>query len=167
MPPGGRLLDVDAAVTCSSGTYVRALARDLGQALGVGGHLTVLRRTRVGRYRIEDARTLDELAGTFTVIPLAEAAAAAFPRLDLTDAGRGAGPAHGASLPAAGAAPAAGPAASRPGRHAGRAGARSEAAGPGRWPCSCPETRMLRPVRPGQPLAAWHAWRAGTDPHRG
>jgi tRNA pseudouridine55 synthase len=93
-------LDLDASVTCSSGTYVRALARDLGQALGTGGHLTALRRTRSGSYRIEDARSLDELAGTFTVTPLAEAAAAAFPRLDLTeqDAGR---VAHGGRLPAA------------------------------------------------------------------
>jgi tRNA pseudouridine55 synthase len=96
----GDILDLEATVTCSSGTYVRALARDLGQALGTGGHLTKLRRTRSGSYRIEDARTLDELAGEFTVTPLAEAAAAAFPRLDLTEpeAGR---VAHGGRLPAA------------------------------------------------------------------
>jgi tRNA pseudouridine55 synthase len=95
----GEFLDLDATVTCSSGTYIRALARDLGQALGTGGHLTALRRTRSGSYRIEDARTLDELAAGFTVTPLAEAAAAAFPRLDLTadDASR---VAHGARLPA-------------------------------------------------------------------
>jgi tRNA pseudouridine55 synthase len=106
----GDILDLEAAVTCSSGTYVRALARDLGQALGTGGHLTKLRRTRSGSYRIEDARTLDELAGTFTVTPLAEAAAAAFPRLDLTeqDAGR---VAHGGRLPAATLPTAGGPAA--------------------------------------------------------
>ena len=59
--PAGDLLDVDVAVECSSGTYVRALARDLGAALGVGGHLTALRRTRSGRSRWT-ARTLDELA---------------------------------------------------------------------------------------------------------
>jgi tRNA pseudouridine55 synthase len=96
----GDILDLEATVTCSSGTYVRALARDLGQALGTAGHLTKLRRTRSGSYRIEDARTLDELADAFTVTPLAEAAAAAFPRLDLTeqDAGR---VAHGGRLPAA------------------------------------------------------------------
>ena len=46
--PDGDLLDVDITVTCSSGTYIRAIARDLGDALGVGGHLTALRRTRVG-----------------------------------------------------------------------------------------------------------------------
>jgi tRNA pseudouridine55 synthase len=81
----GDLLDVDVTVTCSSGTYIRALARDVGASLGVGGHLTRLRRTRVGPYEITSARTLDELAASFTVIPLADAAAAAFPRLDLTD----------------------------------------------------------------------------------
>jgi tRNA pseudouridine55 synthase len=96
----GDILDLEAAVTCSSGTYVRALARDLGQALGTGGHLTKLRRTRSGSYRIEDARTLDELAGDFTVTPLAEAAAAAFPRLDLT-ADQSRLVAHGGRLPPA------------------------------------------------------------------
>jgi tRNA pseudouridine55 synthase len=80
----GALLDVDATVRCSSGTYIRALARDLGAALGTGGHLTRLRRTRVGGYRIEDARTLEQLAGRFEVLPLAQAAAAAFPGRTLT-----------------------------------------------------------------------------------
>jgi tRNA pseudouridine55 synthase len=80
----GELLDVDATVRCSSGTYIRALARDLGTALGTGGHLTRLRRTRVGGYRIEDARTLEQLAGRFEVLPLAQAAAAAFPSRTLT-----------------------------------------------------------------------------------
>jgi tRNA pseudouridine55 synthase len=81
----GDLLDLDATVRCSSGTYIRALARDLGAALGTGGHLTRLRRTRVGGYRAEDARTLDQLAERFEVVPLAPAAAAAFPRRDLTE----------------------------------------------------------------------------------
>ena len=80
----GDMLDVDATVRCSSGTYIRALARDLGAALGTGGHLTRLRRTRVGGYRIEDARTLEQLAGRFEVLPLAQAAAAAFPSRALT-----------------------------------------------------------------------------------
>jgi len=80
----GPLLDLDATVRCSSGTYIRALARDLGAALGTGGHLTRLRRTRVGGYRIEDARTLDQLARRFEVLPLAQAAAAAFPSRTLT-----------------------------------------------------------------------------------
>jgi tRNA pseudouridine55 synthase len=81
----GDLLDIDATVRCSSGTYIRALARDLGAALGTGGHLTRLRRTRVGGYRIEDARTLEQLAGRFEVLPLAQAAAAAFPSRTLTE----------------------------------------------------------------------------------
>src|SRR6201999_2893651 len=55
-------VDVAVEVSCSSGTYVRALARDLGAALGVGGHLTALRRTRVGPFGLEDARTLEQLA---------------------------------------------------------------------------------------------------------
>ena len=80
----GDMLDVDATVRCSSGTYIRALARDLGAALGTGGHLTRLRRVRVGGYRIEDARTLEQLAGRFEVLPLAQAAAAAFPSRALT-----------------------------------------------------------------------------------
>jgi tRNA pseudouridine55 synthase len=71
--------DVDVAVTCSTGTYVRALARDLGAALGVGAHLTALRRTRVGGFRIEDARTLAQLAERFDVTPLADALRASFP----------------------------------------------------------------------------------------
>jgi len=80
----GEILDVDATVRCSSGTYIRALARDLGAALGTGGHLTRLRRTRVGGYGVEDARTLEQLADRFEVLPLAQAAAAAFPRRNLT-----------------------------------------------------------------------------------
>ncbi|MBF6087727.1 tRNA pseudouridine(55) synthase TruB [Nocardia cyriacigeorgica] len=55
-------VDLDVVVECSSGTYVRALARDLGAALGVGGHLTALRRTRVGPFTLDHARTLDQLA---------------------------------------------------------------------------------------------------------
>jgi tRNA pseudouridine55 synthase len=100
-PPG--LLDADIEVTCSSGTYIRAIARDLGEALGTGGHLTALRRTRVGPYRIADALTLDELAGSFRVVPLAEAAAAAFDRRDLT-AEEAVRVGHGGRLTAVGAA---------------------------------------------------------------
>jgi tRNA pseudouridine55 synthase len=74
----GDLLDLDATVRCSSGTYIRALARDLGAALGTGGHLTSLRRTRVGGYGLEQARTLDQLAERFEVLPLAQAASAEF-----------------------------------------------------------------------------------------
>jgi tRNA pseudouridine55 synthase len=56
------LVDVDVEVDCSSGTYIRALARDVGDTLTVGGHLTALRRTRVGRFGLDQARTLDDLA---------------------------------------------------------------------------------------------------------
>lgn len=57
---GTAVIDVDVTVTCSSGTYIRALARDLGAGLGVGGHLTALRRTRVGGFGVEQALTLDD-----------------------------------------------------------------------------------------------------------
>lgn len=97
----GPVLDLDVRVGCSSGTYVRALARDLGADLGVGGHLTALRRTRVGPYHLALARTLNELAEHFDVVPMGEAAAAAFPvrRLDANelDAVR-----HGRTIAAAG-----------------------------------------------------------------
>ncbi|MYW65412.1 tRNA pseudouridine(55) synthase TruB [Streptomyces sp. SID8379] len=85
---GTPVLDLVVSVVCSSGTYIRALARDLGADLGVGGHLTALRRTRVGPYKLDTARTLDQLQETLTVMPVAEAAAAAFPRWDV-DAKRG------------------------------------------------------------------------------
>jgi tRNA pseudouridine55 synthase len=81
----GDLLDADVTVTCSSGTYIRALARDVGRALGVGGHLTALRRTRVGPYEIATALTLDQLSARFTVTPLAVAARAAFRPVQLTE----------------------------------------------------------------------------------
>ena len=97
--PAGDLLDVDATVRCSSGTYIRALARDLGDKLGTGGHLTALRRTRVGGYGLDAARTLDQLAERFEVMPLAQAAAAAFPRRDLS-ADEAHRLAHGGRLPA-------------------------------------------------------------------
>lgn len=105
------VLDVDVRVACSAGTYIRALARDLGEALGVGGHLTRLRRTRVGRYRAEDPRTVtahteqrtfttrdgqtvtrsravldasgDELAAR--ALPMVEAASAAMPVIEVSD----------------------------------------------------------------------------------
>jgi tRNA pseudouridine55 synthase len=95
----GDLLDLDATVRCSSGTYIRALARDLGDKLGTGGHLTALRRTRVGEYGLDGAKTLDQLAERFEVMPLAEAAAAAFGRRDLS-ADEARRLAHGGRLPA-------------------------------------------------------------------
>jgi tRNA pseudouridine55 synthase len=82
---GCPVLDVDVRVEVSSGTYVRALARDLGRALGTGGHLTALRRTRVGPYDVEQAATLEALAERFAVLPMAEAARAAFPARELSE----------------------------------------------------------------------------------
>lgn len=82
--PAGELLDVDVAICCSSGTYIRAIARDLGAALGTGGHLTALSRTRVGPYLLRQARTLEQLAESFDAVPLAQAASKAFPRRELS-----------------------------------------------------------------------------------
>jgi tRNA pseudouridine55 synthase len=83
--PTPDLLDLDVAVDCSSGTYVRALARDLGAALGAGGHLTALRRTRVGPFGLDQALTLNELAARAdpVAVGLDAAVAAAFPRRDV------------------------------------------------------------------------------------
>jgi tRNA pseudouridine55 synthase len=89
-PDGVPALDVDVTVVCSSGTYIRALARDLGAGLGVGGHLTALRRTRVGGYALDGASTLEDLEaqverdGVLATLPLADAARATFPVRDLT-----------------------------------------------------------------------------------
>ncbi|WP_082909318.1 tRNA pseudouridine(55) synthase TruB [Mycolicibacterium iranicum] len=85
--PAGEFVDVDVVVDCSSGTYVRALARDVGAALGVGGHLTALRRTRVGGFGLDQARTLDELAERAALsYSLDEACLQAFPKRDLNEA---------------------------------------------------------------------------------
>jgi tRNA pseudouridine55 synthase len=94
-------VDLDVSVVCSSGTYVRALARDLGAGLGVGGHLTMLRRTRVGPYGLSMAHTLDELAAQLTVLPIADAARAAFASREVgADDARVLS--HGGPLPATG-----------------------------------------------------------------
>ncbi|WAL98200.1 tRNA pseudouridine(55) synthase TruB [Streptomyces sp. Je 1-369] len=82
---GTPVLDLVVSVVCSSGTYIRAIARDLGADLGVGGHLTALRRTRVGPYKLDAAKTLDQLQEELTVMPVAEAADRAFPRWDVDD----------------------------------------------------------------------------------
>ena len=101
------VIDLDVTVACSSGTYIRALARDLGAALGVGGHLTALRRTQVGPYGLAQAHTLDELAGVaelaqpLPVLSLAAAAAVAFPRYDV-DGEQAKTIAHGGFLPSPG-----------------------------------------------------------------
>ncbi len=77
--------EADIQVRCSSGTYIRAIARDVGAALGVGGHLTALRRTAVGPFGLAQARTLDELADALGLVPIADAARAAFPSYDLDE----------------------------------------------------------------------------------
>ena len=73
-------------VRCSSGTYIRAIARDLGARLGVGGHLTALRRTAVGPFDLAAARTLDQLGEEFALLPIADAARAGFAARDLDEA---------------------------------------------------------------------------------
>ena len=85
---GHEFVDFDAIIDCSSGTYIRALARDLGESLGVGGHLTALRRTRVGKYSIAQAKSVDELqdvaAGELPILPAAQAARAQFESRELS-----------------------------------------------------------------------------------
>ena len=102
-PGSVRVVDVDVVVECSSGTYIRALARDAGAALGCGAHLVRLRRTRVGRFGIGDALTLEQFeAGacgdperpTVPLIPLDDAARAMFPAIGL-DPREAAALAHG------------------------------------------------------------------------
>jgi tRNA pseudouridine55 synthase len=79
------VVDVDVEVDCSSGTYIRALARDVGLTLGVGGHLTALRRTRVGRFGLGEAHTLEHLADAPQLSYSLDAACLlVFPRRDLT-----------------------------------------------------------------------------------
>jgi tRNA pseudouridine55 synthase len=80
-------IDIDVDVECSTGTYVRAIARDLGDALGVGGHLTSLRRTRVGPFDIATALSLDELVehGRSALVGLDEVAPACFQVWSLGD----------------------------------------------------------------------------------
>ncbi|WP_353055792.1 tRNA pseudouridine(55) synthase TruB [Leucobacter sp. CX42] len=79
------VIDIDAVVDCSSGTYIRALARDLGADLGIGGHLTALRRTAVGPFRVTDANPLAELAAgrIGKILGPAEVAATLFPTIEL------------------------------------------------------------------------------------
>ena len=82
----GEFLDVDVSVDCSSGTYIRSLARDLGEALGVGGHLTALRRTSVGPFELADALTLEQLEESPRLsLTLDEALARSYPVLEVTE----------------------------------------------------------------------------------
>lgn len=96
-------IEVDARIDCSSGTYIRALARDLGAALGIGGHLTALRRTRVGPFEVADAVSLEALAeqgGSLLASP-AEVAERLFPVLEV-DAAQARDLGHGKLLALAG-----------------------------------------------------------------
>ena len=78
-------IDIDAIVECSSGTYIRALARDLGAHLAVGGHLTALRRTSIDSFTVGAARKIDEYEKDFAFMPLVDAARMAFQTRSLTD----------------------------------------------------------------------------------
>jgi tRNA pseudouridine55 synthase len=77
-------VDITVTVDCSSGTYIRALARDLGAALEVGGHITALRRTRVGNFDVSQSSTLEQL-DNLKLIPLIDAARDLFPVIELED----------------------------------------------------------------------------------
>jgi tRNA pseudouridine55 synthase len=86
------VVDVDVTVVCTAGTYIRAIARDAGALLGVGGHLTALRRVASGPFAVADAAPVEEAAAALAegsgrgVLPMTDAATAVFPRRDLTDA---------------------------------------------------------------------------------
>jgi tRNA pseudouridine55 synthase len=82
---GVEVTDVDVSVRCSTGTYVRSIARDLGEALGVGGHLIQLRRTAVGTFGLDRSHTLEELAERYEQLPLEEVARATFASYDLDE----------------------------------------------------------------------------------
>jgi tRNA pseudouridine55 synthase len=94
----GEWLDVDISVRCSSGTYIRAIARDLGAELGVGGHLTALRRTLVGPFELDEARTLEELGEEFALLDLSAVARRSFTSYDL-DADLARDVRHGRAVP--------------------------------------------------------------------
>jgi tRNA pseudouridine55 synthase len=83
---GDDVVDLDVVVECSSGTYVRALARDLGKTLGTGGHLTALRRTRVGTFTLDQTQTLEEAERQLKIIPLNRVARSSFVTLTVNEA---------------------------------------------------------------------------------
>ena len=106
--PTPELVDVDVTVACSTGTYIRAIARDVGAGLGVGGHLTALRRTSSGPFDTGSARPVEDAAGALAtagtgdgVLSLADAARAVFPARELTDA-EAVAVGHGQRVPATG-----------------------------------------------------------------
>lgn len=83
---GVRVVDAEVRVRCSSGTYIRALARDLGRDLGVGGHLTMLRRTAVGPFTLDDAQPVDNTTESVAMIDIDAVAAQCFPTFTLNEA---------------------------------------------------------------------------------
>jgi tRNA pseudouridine55 synthase len=97
------VIDVEVEVACSSGTYIRAIARDLGVAVGVGGHLTALRRSAVGGFTLAEAHTLEQLAELPdpVTLPLAKALARAMPVRSVDEA-QAKTLSHGGPLPAIG-----------------------------------------------------------------
>jgi tRNA pseudouridine55 synthase len=78
-------IDLRVAVECSSGTYIRALARDLGAALGVGGHVSSLRRSRVGGFTLHEAQSLAEAEGGLRIVPLDQVVRSSFPTLAVNE----------------------------------------------------------------------------------
>jgi tRNA pseudouridine55 synthase len=82
---GIAVVDLDVVVECSSGTYIRALARDLGSTLGTGAHLTALRRTRVGAFTLEQAQPLEEAEQGLTVVPMEDVVRSSFATLTVNE----------------------------------------------------------------------------------
>jgi tRNA pseudouridine55 synthase len=83
---GLAVVDLDVVIGCSSGTYVRALARDLGNTLETGGHLTALRRTRVGLFSADEAQTLDQAEGGLKIVSLDDVVRGSFATLAVGEA---------------------------------------------------------------------------------
>lgn len=77
-------IEIDVIVDCSSGTYIRAIARDLGEALGVGGHLTSLRRSRIGSFDVKNAMQLEGLEGELPILKSVQAVTSVLPTLEIT-----------------------------------------------------------------------------------
>lgn len=92
------VFDCEVSVTCTSGTYIRALARDLGRALGCGGHLTALRRTRVGDFAEDIAEVVDQESESVRLVDISEVAARCFPTIEL-DASTAEDVSHGKPVP--------------------------------------------------------------------
>ena len=77
-------IEIDVIVDCSSGTYIRAIARDLGEALGVGGHLTSLSRSRIGSFDVKNAMQLEGLEGELPILKSVQAVTSVLPTLEIT-----------------------------------------------------------------------------------